>query len=129
AWRMLEAGYRLHFFHIEYRTPQNRWQKEGVAHRAVLDWLTARGLTSWTIQRMSVEVGRLGYKYLDWNFLAWAAGMILRAPHLQDIQYIAAASCAEDPSRPDTWARHAQIIEILARRNIGVIRPKKRYTK
>src|SRR5690606_12912753 len=88
AWRMLEAGHRLHFFHIEYRTPQNRWQKEAVAHRAVLDWLTVRGLTGWTIQHMSVEIGRLGYKYLDWDFLAWASGMILRAPHLQDIQYI-----------------------------------------
>src|SRR5690606_7576328 len=33
------------------------------------------------------------------------------------------------PSRADTWAKHQQIIEILARRKIRLIRPKKKYTK
>lgn len=129
AWRLLEAGYRLHMFFVEYRTRQMRYLKEIEAHQKVLEWFKARGLTDWTIQRMTVEPGRLGYGHLDWDFFAWACGMILRAPHLQDIDTIAAASCAEDPSRADTWAKHQQIIEILARRKIKLIRPKKRYTK
>lgn len=116
-------------FFVEYRTRQMRYLKEIEAHQKVLEWFKARGLTDWTIQRMTVEPGRLGYGHLDWDFFSWAAGMILRAPHLQDIDTIAAASCAEDPSRADTWARHAQIIEILARRKIRLIRPKKKYTK
>lgn len=129
AWRLLDAGYRLHLFHVEYRTGQRRWPKEDAAHRAVLDWLAARGLTDWTIQRMSVEVGRLGYRYLDWEFFAWASGMILRAPQYRDITHIAMASCREDPARPETWARQLKIMELLAMRPLQIIRPKKRWSK
>lgn len=136
AYRLLSLGHPLLLHHCTYRTGQDRWPHEEVAYAAVLDWLTAQGLTNW--QLITTEFAReksIPYWFLDYEYLFWVAGAHLRNhpknKARQDIKHVVVPSHKESRRTfgDRTFDRIWQTLERTAERPIKGIEPMKRYDR
>lgn len=132
AWRLLSLGHPLLLHHCTYRTHQDRWPHEEQAYRAVLDWLTAQGLTDWTLLTTEFAPnGTPGYWLLDYEYLFWVAGIHLRNRTRRDIRHVVVPSHQESRRTfgDRTFDRIWQTLERTAERPIKGIEPMKRYDR
>ncbi len=136
AYRLLSMDHPLLLHHCTYKTGQNRWPHEEMAYRAVLDWLTAHGLTNW--QLITTEFARTGsipYWFLDYEYLFWVAGAQLRNHGKQrsraDIRHVVIPSHAESRRTfgNKTFDRIWETLERTAERSIIGLEPMKRYSR
>jgi len=131
AWRLLSMGHPLLLHHCTYRTTQQRWPHEETAYRAILDWLTAQGLTDWTLLTTEVDLnGTAGYWLLDYEYLWWVAGIHLRNRNRRDVKHLVVPSHAESRSvRDRTFRRMYETLSRTAERSITPIYPMARYDR
>lgn len=131
AWRLLSMGHPLLLHHATYRTTQNRWPEEETAYRAVLDWLTAEGLTDWELLTTEVDLhGTPGYWLLDYEYLFWITGVHLRNRKRHDIKHVVVPSHRESRNtRGRLFLRMVETMRRTAERPITHIEPMKRYDR
>lgn len=131
AYRLLSMGHPLLLHHCTYRTSQNRWPHEETAYQAVLDWLTAQGLTDWTLLTTDVSFrSSVGYWFLDYEYLFWIAGVHLRNRNRHDIKHVVVPSHAESRNTQSRlFRRMYETMSRTAERPIQAIHPMARYTR
>lgn len=133
GWRLLLAGHPLLVNYTQYRTGQNRWPKEDVAYRAVLDWYISQGLTNWELLPVN-DVGfrhSIGYWLLDHEYLyGFLAGTQLRNKARRDVRFLADSGHRNSRNRQDTtYQRIWKTLNLNAERKIRVVFPIQKLTK
>lgn len=131
AWRLLSLGHPLLLHHCTYKTTQDRWPHEEVAYRAVLDWLTAQGLTDWTLLTTEIDWhGTPGYWFLDYEYLFWMAGVHLRNRSRHDIKHVVVPSHVESRNtKGRIFRRMYETMSRTAERPLTPIEPMLRHDR
>ena len=91
AWRLLEMGFRVHLWHMEYRTRQMRYPKELLAVERIMEWLDARGITGYEFNDHQPLFDRgfpRGFRSADNEILFPQIGWLLRDPAMADINHV-----------------------------------------
>ena len=73
--------------HCELKTPQNRFEKETEAVKAVLNWHSQKGLTNYVYIKTSFDCRELGIRPLDGQVIAFMNGILFQNKKYRTIKY------------------------------------------